>query len=158
MEMVYFFYPKNFTIKGIYKLEHLVATEVDEMPPVGTPRIVLYVLGGRVHTYLGEDWPPKRHTLRPPLRRAVIKTTGRDVTAEMLKIDGPPWLTGVTWTPLRPRFVWSLSPFRLELKIFRKFFLEEEGPVSVHFWGQVEPDLSQVCDAIPEHDGHLVVA
>jgi len=158
MDMVYFFYPRNFTIKGIYKLDNLVATEVDEMPPVGAPRIVLYVLGGKVHTYLGEDWPPKRHTFRPPLKRAVIETTGRDVTAELKKIEGPAWLAGATWTPMSPRFVWSLSPFRLELKIFRKFFLEKEGPVSVHFWGQVEPDLSQVGDAISEHDGHLVVA
>jgi hypothetical protein len=134
MDLVYFFYPKNFTIKGIYKLEDRIATEVDEMPLVGAPRIVLYVLGGKVHTYLGEDWPPKRHEFRPPMKKAVVDTTGRDVTAEMKRIEGPSWLAGATWEPLRPRFVWTLSPFRLELKIFRKFFLKEEGPVSIHLW------------------------
>ena len=72
MDLVYFFYPKNFTIKGIYKLDDRIATEVDEMPPEGVPRLVLYLLGGQVHTYLGAEWPPKRHEFRPPMKRAVV--------------------------------------------------------------------------------------
>ena len=111
-----------------------MATEVDEMPSVGTTRIVLYTLGGQVHTYMGEDWPPKRHTIRGPVRRAVIATTGRDVTEQFKKTNGPEWLAGATWKPMTPRFVWSLTPFRLELKIFRKFFLKKDGQVSIHFW------------------------
>ena len=144
MDLVYFFYPKNFTIKGIYKLEDRTATEVDEMPREGTPRLVLYVLGGKVHTYLGEEWPPKRpRTLRPPVKQAIIETTGRDVTKELLKIEGPPWLASATWVPMIPNFEWSWSlPCRFRIKIFRKVFLEEEGPVSIHFWGQVKSDLT----------------
>jgi hypothetical protein len=134
MDLVYFFYPKNFTIKGIYKLDDRIATEVDEMPAEGTTRLVHYMLGGQVHTYMGDEWPPKRHTFRPPMKKAVVDTTGRDVTVEMKRIEGEPWLAGATWEPLRPRFVWTLSPFRLELKIFKKFFLKEEGPVSIHLW------------------------
>lgn len=138
MDLVYFFYPRNFTIKEIFKIELNVLTQVDVMPRPGEPRLVHYLLGGQVHTYLGEEWPPRRHTFRPPMKRAVVESTGRDVTAIMKKIEGPSWLAGVTWVPMRPKIAWSLglgpSGIKFKIKIFKKFFLKEEGPVSIHLW------------------------
>ena len=137
MELVYFFYPKNFTIKKIFIVQDFIATETDVMPPDGQERIVNYILGGKIHTYMGTTWPPRRHTFRPPLKRAVTDS-GRDVTKEMRKIEGPDWLAATTWVPIRPKVTWSagLGPggFSLQLKIFKKYFLKKEGPVSVEFW------------------------
>ena len=84
--------------------------------------------------------------MRLPIKRAWIETTGRDVTEDIKRLDGPTWLVGSTWTPLWPsiRAVCGLRSggIYFELKIFKKFFLKEEGPVSIHFWGQVKPDLT----------------
>lgn len=136
MDVVYFFWPKNFQVVNIYKIEDRVLTETDHVPD-GTRRVTRYVLGGRVHTRLGTSWPPRGHAMRMPITRAWIESTGRDVTEPMKRLDGPSWLVGSTWTPLWPSLVadWGMrrGGFFFELKIFKKFFLKEEGAVKVEF-------------------------
>ena len=136
MDLVYFLYPKNFKIKNIFKIEDRILTEVDSVAP-GTRRVTRYILGGKVHTCLGTSWPPRGHIMRMPITKAWIETTGRDVTDDMKRLEGPSWLVGSEWVPMRPKITvsWGLYSCGITFKIniFKKFFLKEEGPVKVAF-------------------------
>jgi hypothetical protein len=136
MDLVYFFFPKNFKIKNIFEIEDRLLTETDHVPE-GTPRVTRYVLGGAVHTCLSTSWPPRGHTMRLPIKRAWVETTGRDVTEDMKRLEGPSWLVGSTWVPLWPRVAvtFAFGPHGINFKInfFKKFFIKEEGPVKVDF-------------------------
>ena len=142
MDLVYFFYPKNFKIKNIFKIEDRVLTEADHVPD-GTRRVTRYLLGGKVHTHLGTSWPPRGHTMRMPITRAWVEPSGRDVTADMKRLDGPSWLVGSAWTPMWPviTVAWGFNStgFSFKIKIFKKFFLKEEGVVRVAFSPPVAP-------------------
>ena len=137
MDLVYFFFPKNFKIKNIFEVDDRILTETDEPVPNGTRRVTRYILGGKVHTHLGTSWPPRGHAMRMPITRAWVESTGRDVTGDMKRLDGPSWLVGSEWVPLWPKITWalkfSLSGLRLELKIFKKYFLKDEGPIKIEF-------------------------
>lgn len=142
MDLVYFFWPKNFKIKNVFEIDDRILTETDHVPD-GTRRVTRYVLGGKVHTHMGTAWPPRGHAMRMPITRAWIDTTGRDVTEPMKRLDGPSWLVASTWIPLWPKisFTWRLTSGGINFKInfFKKYFLKEEGQVKTEFSPFSEP-------------------
>ena len=73
MDIVYFFWPKNFKILNIYEVQDRTLTEVGAPPPDGVTRVTRYRLGGRVHTCLGTSWPPTGHTMRLPIAKAWVE-------------------------------------------------------------------------------------
>lgn len=142
MELIHIFWPKNFKIKNIFEIDGTVLTEVDAVPN-GTRRVTRYVVGGRDHLCLGTCWPPRGHVMRMPLTRAWVENTGRDVTAEAKRVDGPSWLVASTWVPLWPkvRFSWGFHSggFQFKIDFFKRFFLKEEGPVMFEFSPSLVP-------------------
>lgn len=142
MDLVYFFWPKNFKIKSIFKIEDRVLTEVDAVPD-GTRRVTQYLLGGKVHTCLGTSWPPRGHVMRMPITKAWVEPSGRDVTDEMKRLEGPSWLVGSIWIPLWPKIAISLGftsrGIYFKINFFKKYFLKEEGPVRVEFSPSLAP-------------------
>jgi len=137
MDLVYFFWPKNFKILNIFKVDDRTLTEVADVPAEGVTRVTRYMLGGKVHTCLGTSWPPTGHTMRLPIAKAWVESTGRDVTDDMKRLEGPSWLVGSRWVPLFPRVTVSCGlgshGIKFKIKIFKKFFLKDEGPIKIEF-------------------------
>lgn len=136
MDLVYFFWPKNFKIKNTFEIEDGVLTETDHVPD-GTSRVTRYVLGGQVHTCLSTSWPPRGHAMRLPIKRAWVESTGRDVTDAMKRLEGPSWLVSSEWVPMWPKVTASCGidshGIHFKINFFKKYFLKDEGPVEVEF-------------------------
>ena len=137
MDLVYFFWPKNFKILNIYEVQDRTLTEVCSEPPDGVTRVTRYRLGGRVHTCLGTSWPPKGHAMRLPIAKAWLESTGRDVTDDMKRLEGPSWLVGSRWVPLLPRVTFSCGlgshGINFKIKIFKRFILKDEDSIKIDF-------------------------
>lgn len=131
------FCPENFKILNIYEVRDRTLTEVEHQLPDGVERVTRYLLGGRVHMCLGTSWPPRGHTMRLPITKAWVESSGRDVTDDMKRLEGPSWLVGSQWVPLFPTVTFSCGlgshGINFKIKIFKKFFLKEEGPVTIEF-------------------------
>jgi hypothetical protein len=137
MDLIYFFWPKNFKILNIFEVQDRTLTEVADVPAEGVTRVTRYILGGKIHTCLGTSWPPVGHIMRLPIAKAWVESTGRDVTDDMKRLEGPSWLVGSRWVPLFPRVTVSCGlgshGINFKIKIFKKFFLKDEGPIKIEF-------------------------